>query len=170
MNVQSLQSTAKDQLTLVLSFFPRVDAKASVVLAVDTGMAGYLASRLPSPQTVPLWELIAPSTTFVLVAISFVYLYKGAFPNLAGGHDSLVYFHQIAKRTEAKFIEEFSTQSETDYGKDLLGQAWRNSEILVLKFRFLKSAFIFMALAIIPWTIALAQFGMKFMPEVQKAH
>lgn len=39
MEPELLPGVAKDQLNLVLSFFPRVDAKASVVLAVDTGMA-----------------------------------------------------------------------------------------------------------------------------------
>jgi hypothetical protein len=153
-------SVAKDQLGLVLSFFSRVDAKASVLLAVDTAMAGYLASHLPSPNSVPPWQLAVPSLTYVLIGISYWNLYKEAFPNLVGGNLSLVYFREIAKRTEAKFIEEFTAQSESDYARDLLGQAWRNSEILVEKFNHVKRAFIFTALAVLPWTISLAQFAM----------
>jgi hypothetical protein len=88
-------------------------------------------------------------------------LYRGAFPKLEGGSSSLVYFREIARRTEAKFIDEFMKQSDEDHIKDLLGQAWRNSEILKEKFDDLKAAFIFLALAIPPWVVALAIFTLK---------
>jgi hypothetical protein len=161
MKQEQLPALAKDQLSLVLSFFSRVDAKASVVLAVDTAMGGYLAGRLPSPRPAQPWLMLIPLLAFVLIGISFWHLYKGAFPNLVGGNLSLVYFREIAKRTEAKFIDEFAAQSETDYAKDVLGQVWRNSEILVEKFNHLKYAFIFMALAVVPWASSLAMFAMK---------
>jgi len=61
-----------------------------------------------------------------------------------------VYFREIAKRTEAKFIDEFLAQDETVYVKDVLGQVWRNSQILDEKFNHLKRAFVFMALAALP--------------------
>ena len=156
-----LPSTARDQLNLVLDFFHRVDAKASVVLAVDTGMAGYLASHLPSLKAMPIWQMLAPLLTFGLLGQSFWHLYKGAFPNLEGGNLSLVYFREIAKRTEAKFIDEFLAQSESEYTKDVLGQVWRNSQILAGKFGRVKLAFIFMALAVFPWVISLAQFTVQ---------
>jgi hypothetical protein len=160
MKTEVLPAQAKDELNLVLSFFSRVDAKASVVLAVDTAMAGYLASRFPSPkQLVTPWLLIVPFLSFALMGVSGWHLYKGAFPNLTGGNRSLVYFREIAGRTENKFIDEFMAQSEIDYAKDLLGQAWRNSEILVEKFNHLKCAFIFMGLAVVPWAISLALFA-----------
>jgi hypothetical protein len=157
-------SVAKDQLDLVLSFFSRVDAKASVVLAVDTAMAGYLAARLPSPKILPYWQAWLPLLAFALLGISFWSLYKGAFPNLTGGNQSLTYFSEIAKRTEARFIDQFSTQSETDHAKDMLGQVWRNSEILVEKFNHLKRAFVFMALALVPWVVSLAIFSARTKP------
>jgi hypothetical protein len=157
MEPKLLLGTARDQLNLILSFFPRVDAKASVLLAVDTGMAGYLASRLRAPQFSLTWQLLAPLVTFLLVALSFWHLYKSAFPNLAGGNLSLVYFREIAKRTETRFIDEFIAQQEADYVKDVLGQVWRNSEILTQKFIHLKWAFFLTAAAVIPWTISIAQ-------------
>ncbi len=161
MKQELLPVAAKDQLKLVLDFFPRVDAKASVILAVDTGMAGYLASHLPSLKVMPIWQMLAPLLAFALIGHSLWQLYKGAFPNLAGGNLSLIYFREIAKRTEAKFIDQFMAQSESDYTKDLLGQAWRNSEILTDKFNRVKLAFILMALAVPPWVVSLAQFAVQ---------
>ena len=105
MKDENLAGASKDQLNLVLGFFSRVDSKASVVLAVDTGMVGYLATHLPAPRTLAAWELIPPGLAFLLSALSYWHLYKGAFPTLEGGNLSLIYFREIAKRTESKFID-----------------------------------------------------------------
>jgi hypothetical protein len=161
MEAEKLASATQDELTLVMSFFPRVDVKASVLLAVDTGMLGYLATHLPTFNSVPWWELIAPGLAFVLLALSLLQLYKGAFPVLTGGHSSLVYFSEIATRTESKFINEFIEQRESEYVKDVLGQVWRNSEILKAKFAHVKLAFIFLAWSVLPWTVALADFALR---------
>jgi hypothetical protein len=161
MEPQQLTSACQDQLKLVLSFFGRVDAKSSVVLAVDTGMLGYLATHIPPLNSLQWWEPISPVLAFCLLGVSFVYLYKGAFPTLSGGHVSLIYFAEIAKRTESKFIDQFLEQDEPGYQKELLGQVWRNSEILRTKFRCVKTAFIFLAWAALPWTVALVSFALR---------
>src|SRR5712671_2757203 len=127
MKPELLPSVAKDQLNLVLSFFARVDSKASVVLAVDTAMLGYLAAKLPQLKWPLSWLMLIPFAAFVLIFLSIWYLYKTAFPNLEGGNSSLIYFREIAARTETRFIDQFSAQQETDYAKDVLGQAWRNA-------------------------------------------
>lgn len=164
MEQKTLLSAAHDELGLVLSFFSRVDAKASVILAVNTGMVGYLSAHLPSLESMRWWEFLAPACTIVLLASSFWYLYKGAFPQTKGGHGSLVYFREVAGRTETKFIDEFMSQQEAGYTKDLLGQAWRNSEILRQKFEDVKYAFILMAIAVLPWTISLSDFALRKHP------
>ncbi len=161
MDQKQLLSACKDQLTLVLDFFPRVDAKASVILAVDTGMVGYLAAHLPPFESVQWWEYLAPSLVMALLTLSLWHLYKGAFPTLEGGNESLVYFREIARRTESKFIDEFMAQDERAYMKDILGQAWRNSEILTKKFNHLKCSFPFSpAASVLPWVIAPADFAL----------
>ena len=164
MEQKTLLSACHDELVLVLSFFPRVDAKASVVLAVDTGMVGYLSAHLPGLDSMRSWEFLAPACTLALLAWSFWHLYKGAFPQLQGGQGSLIYFKEIAGRTETKFVDEFMSQQEPAYIKDVLGQAWRNSQILKEKFHHLRCAFILMAIAVLPWTISLSDFGLRRHP------
>lgn len=161
MDHKTLLESARDQLGRVLGFFSRVDAKASVLLAVDTGMLGFLAAKIPPLNKLAWWEITIPVVAVLLLAASLWYLYKSAFPKLEGGGMSLVYFREIARRTEANFIGEFMKQSDEDHIKDLLGQTWRNSEILKGKFDDLKAAFIFLALAIPPWVVALAIFTLK---------
>jgi hypothetical protein len=45
-SLQDERKEARDQLTLVLGFFSRVDAKASALLAIDTGMLAILTYRV----------------------------------------------------------------------------------------------------------------------------
>jgi hypothetical protein len=147
---------ARDQLDLVLGFFPRVDAKASVVLAINTGMLAVLASNASPWGTMPVGSIIAASLSLLMLAGSFWFLYKVAFPTLSGGQQSLIYFREIANRTESRFIDEFIAQDESAMLRDILGQVWRNSEILKMKFDALRWAFVLMALAIVPWVASVS--------------
>jgi hypothetical protein len=150
MDDKHLSEAAAAQLDRVLAFFPRADAKGSVLLAVDTGMLAVLASNSPPLASFDWWILITVMPV-ILLGISLWHLYMGAFPSLKGGHDSLIYFREISKRTESRFIEEFLAQPDDGLLKDLLIQVWRNSEILKAKFDHISSAFNWTALAILPW-------------------
>jgi hypothetical protein len=46
---------ARDQLNLILSFFPRVDTKLSTILALDTGMLAALSATLPALDKMTAW-------------------------------------------------------------------------------------------------------------------
>ena len=144
---------------MVLGFFARVDTKASAVLAINTGMLAVLASNASPVINMSLLSGVLAGITAAMVGGSLWFLYRVAFPVLHVGHKSLIYFREIAKRTEAVFIEEFLRQDDAARTKDLLGQVWRNSEILKLKFDSLRWAFILMALAIIPWVTAVSLFS-----------
>jgi Family of unknown function (DUF5706) len=161
MNAEKAAHASRDQLNLVLSFFPRVESKSSVLLAIDTSMLGFLAAKAPRWQEFSTWMAVAAILTVLLLSASIVMLYRGAFPQLSGGHGSLIYFREIANRTEHRFVEEFKAQSDEQYVNDLLGQAWRNSEILCVKFDCLKRAFAFMALAILPWLTTVVLFATR---------
>jgi hypothetical protein len=118
-----------------------------------------LGADYPLIKTYSWLMLIVVAITILLLASSIIFLYRGAFPSLKGGHASLIYFREIANRTEHKFIEEFKAQTDEQHVSDLLGQVWRNSEILKIKFDSLKMAFTLLAWALIPWVISLALFA-----------
>lgn len=158
-----MSEIAGNQLDRVLAFFPRVDAKGSVLLAVDTGMLAVLASDYPSSHSFD-YMLLITLVPVLFIGISLWHLYMGAFPSLKGGHDSLIYFREIAKRTESRFIEQFMAQSDEVYVNDLLSQTWRNSEILREKFNHISSAFNWMALAILPWLGSLVFLAVHYPP------
>jgi hypothetical protein len=152
-------SRANDQLTRVLAFFPRLDAKMSVVLAIDTGMLAFLATHAPPPKDLTAAEVIVVGVAILLLGANLWFLYRGGAPHLKGGEQSLVYFREIASRTEAKYIDEFLGTDDATYTKDVLGQVWRNSEILKNKFDHLQAALVCLALAIVPWVAALVMFA-----------
>ena len=147
--------TAKDQLALVLDFFGRVETKLSVILGIDLAMLGFLASRFPGIRSVPIGAWIAVGVYLVLSGLSLLQLYHGSFPQLEGGNQSLVYFREIAKRTEVRFVEEFNTASAETLAKDVSCQVWRNSQILSNKFDHSVWAYRLMALSVIPWVVAI---------------
>lgn len=151
-------AAARDQLNLVLNFFSRVDTKLSVVLGIDLGMAGLLVSKTPTDAHVwpGAWAIVGVFSA--LLAISLFHLYRGSFPNTNGGQGSLVFFREVAQRTETEYCEAFRRLDATSLSADLLRQAWRNSMILREKFNHLRWSYIFMALAIVPWLFALGLF------------
>jgi hypothetical protein len=147
---------AEKQLDRTMGFFARVDARGSFLFALDTGLLALLALNV-RPADLYIWFLVAPAAVAIAaIAISLIYIYRSAYPVLKGGANSLIYFREIAQRTEARFIDEFIAQDDSVYSRDLLGQVWRNSEILTMKYDAVKVAFILTALALIPWTIFLA--------------
>lgn len=103
------------------------------------------------------WFIILPAvvaTAAVMVALA--YLYVCAFPQLKGGAGSLVYFGEIARRTEVTFSSEFKAATAEERLDDIASQIWRNSQILETKFNAVKWAFIWTAIALVPWCWYLA--------------
>lgn len=49
------------------------------ILAIDTGMIGFLAANAPALSAVSKWMELAGRTTSVLIAVSIVTLYRVAF-------------------------------------------------------------------------------------------
>lgn len=142
---------ARDQLDRILSFFPRVDGKVSWLFAMNAALLGIGSLNL-HPSDLPIWFITLPAVaTVLLVSISMFFLYRCSFPHLDGGSDSLVYFREIAARTEATYISKFLAASDEELANDFLGQVWRNSEILKVKFDAVKIAFILTASSLFPW-------------------
>lgn len=146
---------ARDHLDRILGFFSRVDGKASVILAIDTSMIALLATRSLSQLNMGfIW--IPTAIAALCLAVSLWYVYREGFPSLQGGEDSILYFREIDKRTEAKFIEAWKHETDERYLNDLLGQIWRNSKILTAKFDYVRLALIWLSVAILPWAISSA--------------
>ena len=145
-------SKATEQLDRVLGFFDRAESKASFLFAVDTGLLALIALNLRLDDFNVWYVVLLGASATLLIGASLVCLFHSTVPNLKGGGDSLIYFREISKKTEAKFIDDFLALNKEDFTRDVLGQVWRNSEILNAKFNSVRYAFIWTALALFPWT------------------
>ena len=155
MSDDEVVKAAWSELTLVLSFYSRIDTKLSVVLGLDLGMVAVLFTRLPArPDVTPVHLLLGLIFTAVL-GRSMYGLWKGAFPHLEGGTNSLVYFRSICRMSEASFVTSFVRQTPLQLSADLLEQAWRNSKILVAKFEALRTAYVWVIVAAGLWAALL---------------
>lgn len=124
-------------------------------------MLAVLSTNAPGMNGFDQQTKIAFGITILCIAGSLIYWYKATFPQLDGGQHSVVYFKEIAQRTEQKFIDEYKKQTEEEWMHDVLGQAWRNSQILDAKYKALKVSLILLSVALIPWVTALAMIAIK---------
>ncbi|MEQ1695746.1 MAG: Pycsar system effector family protein [Hyphomicrobiaceae bacterium] len=150
-----LLDIAAKQLDRLLAFSPRVETKIAAVFAVDVAMLALLAMNANATD-VKQAHLVALDTIVVIaLAASIWFLCRATFPQLEGGGSSLVYFREIAGRTEVNFIKEMRDVDADQYTDDLLRQVWRNAEILTTKFEGMRNAFICTTLAVPFWFTAL---------------
>jgi hypothetical protein len=155
MDVKQRVDIASGQLDRVLGFFARVETKASFIFAIDSTLLALVAVNIQF-EDLRNWLVVTPAAICLLfVAVSLIYVYRCSFPSLIGGSNSLIYFREIAKRREVEFIEQFSDADEEAYARDLMGQIWRNSEILSAKFKAIKIAFILTGISLLPWFLFL---------------
>jgi hypothetical protein len=147
---------AEANLDRMLEWVGRYDNKSSALLGIDTAMVGVLALIIHGLGT-SLLESYAIVLTLLFLggAFLFLFLFIGAYPRLKAPADSLLFFGTISKKKADEYKKAFESQTEQEYLDDLLIQCHRNSEILDVKFRYLKLAFQLIVIAIIPWSLAL---------------
>lgn len=158
MNVEDRLKAAQSSLTLVLGFFPRIETKLSVVLSLNLAMVAFLTKSATTVEQINNVGWVSLIIYFMFLAYGLVQVYRGSFPSLDGGTNSLLYFREIASQVESRFMEHFSNLSQTDLSNDYLGQTWRNSKILTIKFECLKKAYQALLLSIFPWAASLVIF------------
>jgi len=146
---------ANSQLDRVLGFFSRVETKASFLFAINTSLLAIMALNFSPADLAFCSEMIPAVGASILILVSFFFLYRSSFPNLRGGDDSLLYFRAIAQRAEIDFVQAFTQRSVEQHTHDLLGQVWRNSEILKMKFDAVKVSFILTAISLLPLSLFL---------------
>jgi len=149
-------ANANELLKHMLGFFPRVDAKLSLLLSLNVAMGGILAS---SVREVSGWHytLLAPGLALGLLIASFWNLYRAALPQLMESRTaSLIYFRAVAEKEEAAYVDAVLTTDAMELERDLARQTWRNAVILSEKFTRVDRAFRYTALAALPWALWLA--------------
>lgn len=149
-------ATIEAQLDRILGFFPRVEARINGLFGVNTLILAVGALNI-SVVDLKLWYVTIPGTVAILaLTMSYVFLFRANFPDVRGGAGSLIFFAEIQKRTETGYLDEVLACSEDGLRKDMIGQIWRNSQILCDKYINVKKAIISTTVALVPFFIFLA--------------
>ncbi|WP_092184325.1 Pycsar system effector family protein [Devosia sp. YR412] len=138
-------------LDRVQSFVPRVDTRVSALFAISSAQAAVAALNLQVFDLTIWWIGLPAALYFFTLAWTLWHLYWCTHPTLKGGAGSLVYFGEIAKRTETNFIADFGGASAEDIKRDVLAQTWRNAQIVSEKYGHLKFASAGIAAGLFPW-------------------
>lgn len=148
---------ASQQLDRLQTFFPRVEGKASFLLAVNLGLLTILAANVDKVAYLAAPLVWVPGAAFMLFwGVSIWKLNETFFPHLKGGSvHSVFYFRDIASRSFKEYSHRMKSINDEDILDDLLCQVWRNSEILKVKFDSVQSAFRFAVLSLVFWLVTL---------------
>jgi hypothetical protein len=141
----------EQQLTRTLSFFPRVEGRITALATVNTALLALAALNVSAGDLVNCVVVMSGALMVVALLCSYAYLYRANFPDVRGDLSSLVYFAAVEKRTEQAYTAEHLACPEEQYRRDLLGQVWRNSQILCSKYTDVRRATVSTALALVPF-------------------
>lgn len=150
-----LQATALGQMDRFQTFFGRVEAKASFLLAVDLALLGSVAVAIPITDlasTAGVTGLVAA----IFLSFSLINLYAAFYPHLKNPRTSLIYFADIARLTADEYRTRIRAASSQEMTDDALCQVWRNAQILDKKFKRSRSAFLLTAAALPFWITVLS--------------
>lgn len=153
---------AEKHLDRMHSFFGRIDAKL-------TAVASWLFVQLAVVALNTKWDDLSHTQVWVpffgyaiCSSVAARYLWKCIFPESKGGDSSLIYFGEIARRTEANFIKEYRAMTTDQLLDDLAGQIWRNAEIVRDKYQSVQSG--------IRWTTAAMGFELTTLTLIGWLH
>lgn len=148
--------TASDQLNRILSFFSRVDGKASALFAIVSTMIGVLAAQVDPADIERHDVVISAALALVILVYSLAELFRCAFPRLGPDAKSDVYFKSIARQAQDAYTDRFCALDDDALLRDFAKQIWCNSTILQSKFVALNRSFLATMIAILPWAFAIS--------------
>lgn len=154
---------ALQQLDRLQGFYPRVEAKAAFLLAINLGLIAVAAANFDPSKVDEMPKIAGAPVVFVasalwipLIVLSTGHLIPAFVPHLRGGmKKSKIFFGDIAATDCSQFIEAWRRDSSSERLTDALIQIWRNSEILRIKFKHADYAYKLSLYSLLPWLVSL---------------
>src|SRR5690606_3346649 len=127
-------------LQLIASMFPRTDTLLAAAFGANTAMLGVAFARAPGGDSATALSVVLLLGYAGCACMSYLFIYRGVFPDVEAQGRSLIYFGQIAELGSREFEQQYRSLTPDEYEAALLQQVWRNSMILSRKFAHLRSA------------------------------
>lgn len=123
------------QLDRLMTFFPRVDAKATYLFTLNLALLGLTAVNFPYRDPASAGGVVG-ALAVMLTLISCISLYRAFIPTLKGSviRQSVLFFGAIADHTTADYTARLRGMTEDELLDDAACQIHRNAEILSQKF------------------------------------
>ena len=158
MSIDEQLELAEKNLEFLLDWVGRHDNKSSIIFGLGTGMLGVIATFAPDKTSWYFQMALCAGVSIFLLLLTLLLVYLGNFPRLKGPSDSLFYFGSICKKCTDQYRVAVSKRTKEESLIDILEQCHRNSEILNIKFKYLKRAFLSLLISVIPWVITIYLF------------
>lgn len=140
-----------------INWIATADVKAGAVVAVQTAMAGVLASAYSAATNRTEWAIACTVAAFACTVAAFACIVLALFPRTDGPDRSLLFFGRIGKFSRENYCDEIKSSNYTELLVDCSEQIHRNAEIASEKHRWVQNALVWSFLAAPPWVIALLQ-------------
>lgn len=154
-----------ESLQRAIEFIRQADAKATPLIIAQVALVGALATRVDKLSPIILqphwglgWSLLVVLIALYLAFLVAVIVSAGMvyFPrNPKSGSESLIYFEDIAAMPREKFAQRAVRMTPDDVEGQLIDQIHRVSEVVSVKMRRVRWAFILSAPATLLWLILL---------------
>lgn len=155
MNFEHKIAQAEENLQRKLEWVGRHDTKIVLVTGIIITMLGLLVSASSKIENWNYFLYIVFAVTALLLFICLFFIYKSQYPKTTSSNTSLNYFGTIADMKFEEFKRRTKQATDEEYLDDLLCQIHINSQVLKLKFRFLKLSLLFIGIVAIPWLFCL---------------
>lgn len=151
---------ALSELDRVSGYIPRAEGKVTTLFPVAIAMLGVIAVKIPVNDPCS-WRVVNAILAAACLAMCLWRVYETLFPRTTAPRVSLIFFGEIAKKSEAQYVADLSAADDALLIADAASQIWRNSEIVTAKYGTAKAAFRWLVTALPFWLIFLALVTLK---------
>lgn len=163
-----------ESLQRIIRFVRLADGKAAPLIALQVALVGTLAARFDRLQPIVLqsqWDaerlaLIAVIALYLAILIWIITLAVLVYVprNPTTGKESLIYFEDIATTPREQFIRRAGRLTPNEIERQLLDQVHRVSEVVSVKMRRVRWAFILSVPSVILWVVLLGWGSIQPLP------
>lgn len=139
-----------------LAWVTSADNKVPAIFAIDMAMLGVLCGLAPKANEWTTWAAVLAALAGIALLVSIVLLARVGFPKLNGPKGSVVYFGGIVHQSEAAFVKKLLGGVSEEIFEDLARQVYRNAEIAMEKFTYIRQATLCMFISVPFWLASVA--------------
>jgi|ERR1039458_1276037 hypothetical protein len=141
-----------------LAWGAAAEVKVGVIVAMDTGMLGALASLFGGLYAYErtTWITALTIAAAAILGIAIACAASAVLPRMEGPVRSFIFFGKIVKDQAPDYSDKFRRATAQQILDDCLAQIHRNAEIVCQKFIWVRRAMGWSFLGVVPWVLAIA--------------